>query len=73
MKIKNISNNPLPEYATRGSSGLDVRAWLPDGPITLKPGERTLIRTGISVDLIRGFELQIRTRSGLAINHGIVV
>lgn len=73
MKIKNISNNPLPEYATRGSSGMDLRAWLPDGPVTIKPGERALIGTGLFIDLIRGFELQIRPRSGLALNHGITV
>lgn len=73
MKIKNISNNPLPEYATRGSSGMDLRAWLPDGPVTIKPGERVLIGTGLFIDLIRGFELQIRPRSGLALNHGITV
>lgn len=73
MKIKNISNNPLPEYSTRGSSGLDIRAWLPEGPITLKPGERALIPTGLFIDLIRGFELQIRSRSGLALKHGVIV
>lgn len=73
MKIKNISNNPLPEYATRGSSGMDLRAWLPDGPVTIKPGERVLIGTGLFIDLIRGFELQIRPRSGLALNYGITV
>lgn len=73
MKIKNISNNPLPEYASRGSSGLDIRAWLPEGPITMKPGERALIPTGLFIDLIRGFELQIRPRSGLALNYGITV
>ena len=73
MKIKNISNNPLPEYSTRGSSGMDLRAWLPDGPITMKPGERALIPTGLFIDLIRGFELQIRPRSGLALNYGITV
>lgn len=73
MKIKNISNNPLPEYATKGSAGMDLRAWLPDGPVTIKPGERVLIGTGLFIDLIRGFELQIRSRSGLALKHGIIV
>lgn len=73
MKIKNISNNPLPEYATKGSSGMDLRAWLPEGPVTIKPGERVLIGTGLFIDLIRGFELQIRSRSGLALKHGIIV
>lgn len=73
MKIANKSNNPLPEYSTRGSSGMDIRAWLPEGPITMKPGERALIPTGLYIDLIRGFELQIRARSGLALKHGIAV
>lgn len=73
MKIVNKSNNPLPEYATRGSSGMDLRAWLPKEPITMKPGERALIPTGLFIDLIRGFELQIRPRSGLALNYGITV
>lgn len=73
MKIKNISDNPLPEYSSRGSSGLDIRAWIPEGSVTLKPGKRTLIRTGLFIDLIRGYELQIRSRSGLVLNHGIVV
>ena len=74
MKIVNKSNNPLPEYATRGSSGMDIRAWFEDGnPVTLKPGDWTLIPTGLYIDLIRGFELQIRARSGLALKHGIAV
>lgn len=73
MKVVNKSNNPLPAYETRGSSGLDVRAWLPEGPVTIKPGERVLIPTGLYFDLIRGFELQIRSRSGLALKHGIIV
>lgn len=74
MKIVNKSNNPLPEYATKGSSGMDVRAWFEDGkPVTLKPGEWTVIPTGLYIDLIRGFELQIRARSGLALKHGIAI
>jgi dUTP pyrophosphatase len=73
MKIVNKSNNPLPSYSSKGSSGLDIRAWLPDGSIIIKPGERALVRTGLQIDLIRGFELQIRSRSGLAINNGIIV
>ncbi len=73
MKIVNKSNNPLPSYVSKGSSGLDIRAWLPDGSIIIKPGERALVRTGLQIDLIRGFELQIRSRSGLAINNGIIV
>lgn len=73
MKIKNISTNPLPEYASKGDSGMDIRAWLPDGSVVIKPGERVLIPTGLFIDLIRGFELQIRPRSGLALKYGITV
>lgn len=72
MKAVNKSNNPVPSYATRGSSGLDLRAWLPKGSIVIKPGERKLISTGLQVDLMRGYELQIRSRGGLALDHGIV-
>lgn len=63
----------LPEYATPGAAGMDIYASLPDGPVTLKPGERTLVPTGIAMQLPHGFECQIRPRSGLAINRGITV
>jgi dUTP pyrophosphatase len=61
---------PLPEYATMGSAGMDLRAYL-DAPVTIKPFERKLIPTGISIALPVGYEAQIRPRSGLAIKHGI--
>ena len=70
VKIINRSANPLPEYATAGSSGLDVRADLPTA-ITLQPLERVLVPTGLFVELPEGFELQVRPRSGLAIKQGI--
>jgi dUTP pyrophosphatase len=70
VKIINQSNNPLPTYATAGSSGMDIRACL-DAPVELKPLERTLIPTGLFIELPLGFEAQIRPRSGLAIKNGI--
>ncbi|HEU4471714.1 MAG TPA: dUTP diphosphatase [Flavisolibacter sp.] len=70
IKIVNHSNNPLPAYATEGASGMDLRADLVR-PVTLKPFERTLVPTGIYIELPSGFEAQVRPRSGLAIRHGI--
>jgi dUTP pyrophosphatase len=70
VKIVNTSSNPLPEYATSGSSGMDIRAHL-SSPLVLKSMERTLIPTGLFIELPEGYEAQIRPRSGLAIKHGI--
>jgi dUTP pyrophosphatase len=70
VKIVNKSSNPLPEYATTGSSGMDIRAFL-DVPQTLQPFERTMIPSGIFIELPQGYEAQIRPRSGLAIKQGI--
>ena len=70
IKIVNTSANPLPQYATNGSSGMDIRASL-DIPVTLQPLERTLIPTGLFVEIPNGYEIQIRPRSGLAIKQGI--
>ncbi|MES1216139.1 MAG: dUTP diphosphatase [Bacteroidota bacterium] len=70
VKIINKSFNPLPEYATSGSSGMDLRANL-DAPQTLKAFERGLIPTGLFIELPDGYEAQIRPRSGLAIKQGI--
>jgi dUTP pyrophosphatase len=70
IKIINQSSNPLPGYATTGSSGMDIRASL-EGPQTLKPLERTLVPTGLFIELPEGYEAQIRPRSGLAIKQGI--
>ena len=71
-KIKVVSKSGyMPEYATEGSAGADLRAYLPEGPVTLKPGERRLIPTGLFVELPFGIEAQVRARSGLAIKHGI--
>jgi dUTP pyrophosphatase len=70
FNIINKSNNPLPEYATEGSSGMDIRAFI-DGPIVLSPMERLLVPTGLFVELTEGYEIQVRPRSGLAIKQGI--
>lgn len=73
IRIINESGNKLPEYATLGAAGMDLRAWLPDGPVTLAPLERKLIPTGIRLEIPFGFECQIRPRSGLALKHGVTV
>jgi dUTP pyrophosphatase len=70
IKIVNTSANPLPQYATKGASGMDIRAAL-DIPLTLQPLERNLISTGLFVEIPQGYEIQIRPRSGLAIKQGI--
>jgi dUTP pyrophosphatase len=70
IKIINHSPNPLPEYATIGSSGMDIRASLKE-PKTLQSLERALIPTGLFIELPKGYEAQIRPRSGLAIKQGI--
>jgi len=70
VKIINRSPNPLPEYATSGSAGLDIRAHL-EAPITLKPLERFLVPTGLFIQLPDGYEAQVRPRSGLAIKQGL--
>lgn len=70
IKIINKSTNELPAYATAGSSGMDVRAYL-DAPATLQPLQRALIPTGLFVEIPAGYEIQVRPRSGLAIKQGI--
>jgi dUTP pyrophosphatase len=70
IKIINRSSNALPEYATTGSSGMDIRANL-ESAQSLKPLERTLVPTGLFIELPEGYEAQIRPRSGLAVKQGI--
>ena len=72
IKLINKSKHPLPQYATNQSAGVDLRANI-DLPITLKPLQRALISTGLSIELPKGFEAQIRPRSGLAYKQGITV
>ena len=63
---------PLPSYATAGAAGMDLLAAVTD-PVTIAPGQRALIPTGLAIALPPGHELQIRPRSGLALRHGIVL
>ncbi|EFK39359.1 MULTISPECIES: dUTP diphosphatase [Peptoniphilus] len=70
IKIINKSKHPLPQYQTQGSSGMDLRANL-DEKIILKSLERTLVPTGIYIELPQGYEAQIRARSGLALKKGL--
>ncbi len=70
VNIVNKSTNDLPAYATAGSAGMDIRANL-EAPITLQPMERSLVPTGLFLELPMGYEAQIRPRSGLAIKQGI--
>jgi dUTP pyrophosphatase len=70
IKIVNTSANPLPQYATKGASGMDIRAAL-DTALALQPLERHLIPTGLFVEIPEGYEIQIRPRSGLAVKQGI--
>jgi len=70
IKIINQSGNDLPEYATHGSAGMDLRANLSE-PVTLGSLERMMIPTGLFIELPEGYEAQVRPRSGLANKHGI--
>lgn len=72
VKIVNHSSNSLPHYATESSAGMDLRAWLKE-PFILEPLARTLIPTGLHIELPEGYEAQIRPRSGLALKHGITL
>lgn len=72
VKIVNRSGNPLPQYETVLSSGMDLRADLKEDYL-LKPLERVLVPTGIFISMSRGYEAQVRPRSGLAIKFGITV
>ncbi len=73
LKIKRLEHNKiLPEYKTKGAAGMDLCAAISE-PITLKPLERTLIPTGLKIELEHGYEAQIRPRSGMSIKHGITL
>lgn len=69
VKITSVTD-ALPAYETEGSAGMDLRACLTD-PVTILPGKRALIPTGIAIELPQGLEAQIRARSGLAVKNGI--
>ncbi|MDO5041242.1 MAG: dUTP diphosphatase [Peptoniphilus sp.] len=70
VKIINKSENPLPKYETEGSAGVDLRASL-ENTLTLHPGDRELVPTGLFMEIEEGYEAQIRARSGLALRHGL--
>lgn len=72
VKIINKSKHKLPSYSTNKSAGMDLRANI-EMPITLKPMERTVVKTGLFIELLEGFEAQVRPRSGLAFKKGITV
>lgn len=72
VKVINRGHQPLPSYATEQSAGMDLRANI-DEPITLKPLQRTIVKTGLYIALPPGYEAQVRPRSGLALKHGITV
>lgn len=71
-KLENLGELPLPKYETSGSAGMDLLAAI-DKPINLKPNEIKLVKTGIAIALEKGFEAQVRPRSGLALKNGITV
>ena len=74
IKIKKSNNEIItPSYETPSSAGLDLRAYLPEGSVSLLPLERKLIGTGLFFEIPEGFEVQIRPRSGLAHKNGISV
>ena len=74
MKVR-VANDSieLPAYETNSSAGMDLRAYLPVGSITLQPKQRVLVGTGLYFEIPEGFEVQIRPRSGLALKQGITV
>lgn len=72
VKVINRSRHALPAYETSAAAGMDLRAHL-DRPLTLHPGQRLLVPTGLYIELPEGFEAQVRPRSGLAYKHGISV
>lgn len=75
VRVKRLPHGqdlPLPSYATAGAAGMDLLAAVPK-PVTLQPGGRTVIPTGLCIALPPGYELQVRPRSGLALKHGIIL
>ena len=73
LKIQRLEHNVnVPEYKTEGAAGMDLCAAISE-PVTIKPLERTLIPTGLKIELEHGYEAQIRPRSGLSIKHGITL
>ena len=74
LSIVNKSENSLPKYETLGSSGMDIMAaFLPEHGVLLQPGERMLIHTGLYFEIPDGYEIQVRSRSGLSLKRGLIV
>lgn len=73
LNIVNKSDNAMPAYETANSAGMDLRAYLPDGELVIKPMQRALVPTGLFMEIPVGYEGQVRPRSGLAIKSGITV
>lgn len=72
VPVINKSDNELPKYATSFSSGMDTRAFISE-TVTIPPGKRAIIQTGLFVDLPNGYEFQVRPRSGLALKMGVTI
>jgi dUTP pyrophosphatase len=72
-RVEGNADLPLPAYATAGAAGMDLRAFLPDGPVTFRHGDLRIISTGFCVELPPGTEMQIRPRSGLSLRHGFIL
>ena len=73
LRLPHAEGLPLPAYETAGSAGMDLRAAVPeDKPMTLAPGQRALVPTGLKIALPLGYEAQVRARSGLALKHGVI-
>lgn len=73
LQIVNKSDNAMPAYETVNSAGMDLRAYIPDGELVIKPMQRALVPTGLFMEIPVGYEGQVRPRSGLAIKSGITV
>ncbi|CAH2600186.1 Deoxyuridine 5'-triphosphate nucleotidohydrolase [Rhodovastum atsumiense] len=74
LRLDGNTDLPIPTYATAGAAGFDLRAAVPAGePTVLLPGQRLLVPVGFAVALPPGLEMQVRPRSGLAVNHGVTV
>ena len=76
IKFKRVTGNnslPMPKYETAGAAGLDLRAFLPEGPLTFSHGDLHLVSTGFCVELPADTEMQVRPRSGMALKHGFII
>ena len=74
IRVKVLDNSiSLPKYETGNSAGMDIRAFVPEGKIEIKPSETKLISTGLYLEIPEGYEVQVRPRSGLALKSGITV